>query len=427
MSEVLDELARTPAPPSRLRPADIYSQGRRRHRRLVTAALTSASAVVVTLVAGVALATAGGHGDPARPEPQSGQTSRPVQPSPVVRSYDGTVAATASGDAKHLYAVVLDCATPTTDWYECTRDLVRSDDAGRTWQMRSRDIGSFDSIRLTALTTDILVAHAEKLISPGALNESGYYVSLDGGRTWKPVEQQNTPTPAVTAEGWIEWMYLPDGGGLRAGDPRLARSAPLANPPALKDAQPFLRTATGSLWIAGNDPGTGLPAVAVSNDAGRSWSTHVFTDIPVSATSGYSEGTATFDGHTGYMVSVTGHGIDGGGKVWVHRTTDGGQTWQQVDPGGTAPWSYGGGASYVTPDGAHVILDQGRDDKQSFWISRDGGARYTKVTLTGLPEDRIGMGMPRAIPGGGYLANADDAVYVSTDGLQWRRAVPQVS
>ena len=71
-----------------------------------------------------------------------------------------------------------------------------------------------------------------------------------------------------------------------------------------------------------------------------------------------------------------------------------------------------------------MIADLGRDSKQSFWISRDGGAHYTRVTLTGLPEDRVGAGMPRPIPGGGYLANTDDAVYLSIDGLQWRRVVP---
>jgi photosystem II stability/assembly factor-like uncharacterized protein len=416
LPDLMEELAGQPGPPSRLRPADIYSMGRRRHRRLVTAALATTSAVVLTLVAGVALATVDRGAGPVRPAPPADQ---------VVRSFNGSVAAAAASDAEHLYAVVLDCTSSATpqDWYDCRRDLLRSADAGRTWQVRSRDIGAFDSIDLTALGADILVARAEKLITPGKLPERGVYVSVDGGQTWTPVEQQDTPTPAVPADGWIEWSFQPDGGALAAGDPRLARSAPLANPPALHLTNMALQTAAGSLWLDGVDPASGRPAVAVSTDAGRNWSTHVFTDIPVSADSGYSVGTATLDGHTGYVVSMTGHGLDGGGRVWVHRTTDGGQTWRQVDPGGTAPWSYGGGASFVTPDGAHVIVDLGRDNNRSFWISRDAGAHYTRVTLAGLPEGRID-GMPRPLTGGGYLANTDDAVYVSTDGLQWRRTVP---
>jgi hypothetical protein len=420
VSELLDELARGSGPPSRLRPADIYAAGRRRHRRQVTALLATAGAAVLTLVAGVAFATVESGPRPDRPEPPVAQSG-----APVIRSSDGSVAAAAAGDPNHLYAVVLDCETDTTDWYDCSRDLLRSADGGRTWQLRAGDFGAFDSIRLTALSADVLVARAEKLISPGLLAETGVHVSVDGGLTWKLVQQQDSPVQAVAADGWLEWVYQPDDDTAVAVDPRSARSAPLAAPPPLRLAGDSLRPPTGDLWLAGTDPASGRPAFAVSGDAGRTWQTHVFTDIPVSESSAYSVGAATQDGHTGFMVSMTGHGLDGNGKVWVHRTTDGGQSWDRVDFGGTAPWSYGGGASYVTPDGAHVVLDQGRDDNQSFWISRNDGVGYAKVTLTGLPERRISMGMPRPVPGG-YLANSDEALYVSTDGLRWNRIVPRV-
>ena len=73
-----------------------------------------------------------------------------------------------------------------------------------------------------------------------------------------------------------------------------------------------------------------------------------------------------------------------------------------------------------------MIVDLGRDSKVTFRISRDSGASYTPVTLTGLPAEGIGGGTAvQTLPGGGYLAYAPaDAVYVSTDGLQWRRIVP---
>src|SRR5207253_9335973 len=96
------------------------------------------------------------------------------------------------------------------------------------------------------------------------------------------------------------------------------------------------------------------PVVAVSTDAGMNWSSHTFTDLPSPGPSTYNTELASHDGHTVYAVSMTGVGLDGGGRAWVHRSTDGGQTWQLVDSGGTAPWSYGGGSSFVTPDGAHV-------------------------------------------------------------------------
>ncbi|MET7425074.1 hypothetical protein [Dactylosporangium sp. NPDC005555] len=433
LADLLDDLARTPAPASRLRPGDMYAAGRRRHRRTVTAMVTAAGAAVVTLVAGVAFATLDRSPGPVQHEPQPGQTGQPAptEPAPTeaARDYHGAVAAAAASDPDHLYAVVLDCGTATTsppDWYSCQRDLLASGDAGRTWQMRNRDFGSFDSIRLTALPGGVLVARAEKLISGGALPASGGYVSVDGGRTWKVVELQDAPVSQLAAGGWVEWSWDATA-GIWAGDPGLARYTLMADPPALKFTGTAVRNAVGGAWwLDGVDPATGQPAVAISVDAGRNWSTHVFTDIPVAENSGYSVGSATLDGRTGYVVSMTGHGIDGGGRVWVHRTTDGGKTWQQVEHGGTAPWSYGGGLSYLTPDGGHVIVNLGgRDGRRSFSISRDG-ARYTQVTLAGLPEDDLAE-LPRPVPGGGYLASTIDAVYVSSDGLQWRRIVPHAA
>ncbi|GGM25549.1 hypothetical protein ACFFX1_09715 [Dactylosporangium sucinum] len=423
LSELLEDLAQAPAPPSRLRPRDLYTRGRRRHRRLTAATLTAAGAAMIMLTAGVVFATLDGGAGPRPPEPPAEQ---PVQ------WRTGSVFAAAASDAGHLYAVVLDCPDSLTEpaWLDCNQDLVRSDDAGRTWQVRSRGLGSFESTDLTPLTDDILVVRAQKVASPGILPQSGVYVSIDGGRTWKAVERQSTPTPSVPADGWLEPSYLQAGVGVDVGvgDPRLGRSAPLANPPALA-YRSSLRTATGGLWISGEDPATRLPAVAVSDDAGRTWSTRVLTDVAAPGDSSYSTRLASLDGRTGYAVSMTGMGLDGGGRAWVHRTTDGGHSWQRVDPGGTAPWSYGGGSSFVTPDGAHVIADLGRDGKVTFRISRDGGAHYTPVTLDGLPAEGIyGAGTPvQALPGGGYLAYAPgDAVYVSTDGLHWRRIVPDV-
>jgi hypothetical protein len=48
------------------------------------------------------------------------------------------------------------------------------------------------------------------------------------------------------------------------------------------------------------------------------------------------------------------------------------------------------------------------------------------VALDGLPEKEVSGGLPRPVPGG-YLAFGRNAVYLSTDGLQWRRTVPQVA
>lgn len=430
VTELLEDLAEDPGPPSRLRPAEIYTRGRRRRRRLVATTLTAAGAAVVTLVGALAFTALDGGPGLARPDLPAEQSAR-------LRT--GSVFGAAASDANHLYAIVLNCPNSSpANRLECNQDLVGSDDGGRTWQVRSRGLGSFNRINLIPLGNSVLLARPFLQFKAGVFQKPGQtYISLDGGKTWRAVEQTGASTSSVPATGWIAFVdggSAPATGGFLVGVPKstLSEYLKLANPPAIRStAGIVLRTATGGLWIAGEDPATHQPAVAVSDDAGRTWSTQVFKDVPPVEDSYYTAQVATLDGRVGYAVSMTGKGLDGGGRAFVHRTTDGGKTWQRVDVDGTAPWSYNGGSSFVTPNGAHVIADLGRDRTITFRISRDGGAHYTPVTLTGLPAgiDNIADGQPvHTLPGGGYLAFAPgDAIYRSTDGLHWQRIVPDAS
>jgi hypothetical protein len=74
----------------------------------------------------------------------------------------------------------------------------------------------------------------------------------------------------------------------------------------------------------------------------------------------------------------------------------------------------------VAGDGAHLLLLQNYGGGE-FLASRNGGP-YVPQSMTGLsgrPAD-----VPKATPGGGYLifvGGANLAVYLSDDGLSWRR------
>jgi hypothetical protein len=432
LHELFEEVAQAPAPPSTLRPDQVYAQGRRRRAMILTARV-AAGVVAAGVAAGVAVVAAGG-GEIPQPPPPAAEPPRPLR--------TGSVVTVVAGDAAHLYAVVLDCPDddnrPADPWdHGCRSDLLGSDDAGQTWQLRHRDIGCAPYL------CDLQATGPRTLFRPRTYtgesspppNQPPQYAglsSVDGGRTWKRLRLESQPVRTVPREGWIDVVSSP----VQVADAELGRVAPLSNPPRFDSGTRWLRTATGGIWIGGTDPATKRPAVAVSDDAGQTWSNHVFTDVPSNTRSYYAVGLASFDGRVGYAVTLTAHGLDGDGKVYVHRTADGGATWQRVDTGGTAPWSYGGGSSFVTPDGAHVIAQlphQTEKDPRGlkFYVSDDGGGRYDPVSLAGLPEEEVGdhgIGEPvQSIPGGGFLAYDGEAMYRSTDGMVWQRIVPKVS
>jgi photosystem II stability/assembly factor-like uncharacterized protein len=118
---------------------------------------------------------------------------------------------------------------------------------------------------------------------------------------------------------------------------------------------------------------------------------------------------ATSDGRTVY-VTLTDEAI----PPRVYRSTDGAVTWRRNHPVGLPAVS---STSFVTADGAHVILLQ-ENDTYVFWSSPDGGT-YVRMTAPGAPP-KFGV-KPLVVDRHCYLMHDDQAVYRSDDGRTWKR------
>ncbi len=424
MRERFDEAAAVDAPPSRLSADAVYAAAFQRRRRQV-AAWTVCAVAVCALVIGV------GTGVLAPPSatPAPAQSAEPR----LQGVRDGQISSVTAADAEHLYAGVYRCPG-ADDTAQCTHDLVGSDDGGRTWTVRMRDLTGDLSAPAPGSLLRVLEEDNDEPRGPKLRYVP--WVSRDGGRTWAEVRADTGTMPEVPAGGWIRCappQSLGDPCVLLGVDPVNARTAPLATPPDLRVDGIVAVPASGGFWVTGREPlGEHRPVVAVSHDRGRTWSTHVFSRAEAGDEPTFVW-TVSTDGVTGYTVisapdpaDTTGVGpttlATAGIKTLVFRTGDGGRTWQQVHPSQSLPrrhYQYGDG--YVAAGGNHVV--QVSDNPPLRWYtSTDAGQSYHPVTLAGLD----GMLRVSTAAPGIYLAHDGEALFQSADGLRWTRTVIRV-
>lgn len=415
LRELFDDLASGPAPASGLSADEVFTAGRRRHRRRSTGLVAAAATLVVLAgtVAGVAATGSGAE------EPPAAARTAPA----VTDPHPGEeVVWAGAADAAHLYLSFRVCSTAP-----CGKTVVQlagSDDGGRTWTDRGGPIGVGD---LAVLGPRTLLRNA-----PGRPEE--LLVSTDGAGTWSPVKRVTRAVAALPAGATLICLQAPDESGglgepcrLHAVEPAVYRLTPLAVQPALVPEPTGLEPAgsrlavAGKLWVGGTDPATGRPAVAVSRDAGRTWSSHVFTDAAVctQVSCGWPR-IASADGVTAYVVITD----PVRRRQLLYRGVSG-RTWT-AQPGTVPPYlgqaSFAG--SYVASDGTHVLGLAGQDrggldiDTVTFWAATAAGGGYQPVRLDGLPAT------VRPIcrtPGGWFYTYSypHAVLYGSDDGWHW--------
>jgi hypothetical protein len=331
-----------------------------------------------------------------------------------------------AADAQHLYLAMSTLSKcPAAPCAKTIWQLVGSDDGGRTWSDRGAPM---NIANVAVLGTDRLMAAVlTGTPSPGMRK---LHTSTDGGRSWHPTERAPAVAAVPTGSAAVCW---PDrdaaptaetwGCALHALDPvshRLARLT--AQPPLALGDNLLVEESGGRFWVPGIDRATGRPAVAVSANAGRTWSAQVFADAPACPAEGCLWPTLAMGaGGTTYAVS-TGERDRAVYRLSAGRSPNGG--WQRISEADRVPyeWPGTGGESFVAADGTHLlgqlVPPRGRDGAgYRFWAARGGGT-YEPVELDGLPAAVYPI--QRSADGWFYThGGADDLLYGSSDGWHW--------
>ncbi|HEX6075986.1 MAG TPA: sialidase family protein [Micromonosporaceae bacterium] len=191
---------------------------------------------------------------------------------PVVLDLPGEVRFLDMGPTGYTAVTAFDCTAAGP----CVGSLAVSDDLWR-WERRSLPDGAFK----LRTPMPMVLGHGALLIESNARDTMRRWHSGDGGRSWRSVPtRRSPPVPDASAgrvvvdrAGSLSRRHCGPGvvSVIRSDTGRLA---PLRQQPALQacEATPFPDPA-GRLWVAVLDPVSGGPAVAMSSDAGRSWST----------------------------------------------------------------------------------------------------------------------------------------------------------
>jgi hypothetical protein len=303
----------------------------------------------------------------------------PVIPSDA--ELPGRVVALDFADDSHAFALLADCQSslPYGATRGCSYHLAVLDSAAGTWEVRDTplptgDLNEFgfvveaaspDHARLSSVTGDVLDNVGDTV-----------WLTDDAGRTW----QRGKAGTSGTVEG------IPRGASLTLVRDGLAALMPGTGEYRLLERQPPLRELgppgllpDGRHWVAGIDPATGAPAIAVSQDEGRGW--RQLSPLPTAP---------AFTGNVSHRELRLAAGPDG-----LYAFESG-----VPDPEGGIGTSFYGS----TLLGVHVSGDDGRS-WQRVWTYEDGTSRPGSV-----------FGMPIAAADGSLLVYGDDAIYVSRDG-----------
>ncbi|TDB79476.1 sialidase family protein [Micromonospora sp. KC721] len=416
LRDLFEEAANSAPPPSRLVADELYAAGRRRRRRRTVA--NCAAAVALVMTAGTGIAAMAGHERSVSGE--AGVDQKQSLPG-ALPHHGERIQWSGAADARHLYlsmSTQLSCSKEP-----CAKSIVQlvaSDDGGRTWSDRG---GPINAANFEVLGPGRLLAVLHD--SPGP--KWTLQTSTDGGRTWHRLDQ--APPVAAVPTGsiavcWPESNKAASACRMHALDPATRRIAPLTSQPALTLSDDLrIRESAGRLWASGVDPATGRPGVAVSRDAGRTWSTQVFADAPACSRAGCpAPYLAAGDGPIGYAVVL------GAQQRVVYRYEEndgqGAGGWQRVPGAGSVPSDRlpGGVQSFVTADGTHVLFqvvtqsDQDVDGHRWWRAGADG--TYEAVQPVGLPAT---VNPIRRTSNGWFYTHSylDKVVYGSTDGWHW--------
>ncbi|MFD8009677.1 WD40/YVTN/BNR-like repeat-containing protein [Streptomyces sp. NPDC058955] len=302
------------------------------------------------------------------------------------------------------FALLADCvsdpARPENGF--CRQWVAVLDPGADRWQRRASPLPELRGTEGVSAQLWVL-GPGRALIEDGGVEEPlrGWFTT-DGGRSWRGVDPRpagRTPDipvgAALTAE-CVDPTAPPEScprERLMALSPRDGRRRELVTQPPL-GAHPrpaAVAEPDGSWWVSGVVPGTTRSAVAVSRDRGRSWSVSRLpspTDAPARHTSVVVGPDAVYAAEMGEL--------KGGEPVKnplraLHRSRDGGRTWQRM-------WTTGPEKEPRSLEGLPVPGPGGRVELAAQWSgyrSLDGGRTFRELDDGTSYVRRTGAGLLR--------------------------------
>ncbi len=392
-------------------------------RRARLGAALAALAVVAALTAGALVARASHHPNtaPAAPNPPSSMaTTRHPVPAPVVTAprtsppavESLSMAAADMADAHHGFALFQSC---TQEVLVCQVKAIAATQDGIHWVNHNvptapENEGSTIDFNGAAAPGVTALGAGSVFYQAAPSGPSSGYFSADGGTTWTAVPAGVNGTVASIPAGGILQALCPPGGS----DPcltvaltvRLAangRLTKLAHQPdiAVESANPA-PLPDGSWWVTGTK--AGKPALAVSRDQGRTWTSSTLPKVP-----GQYLYTSSVTGDDGQLWALAIGQLPDvkNGLLGIYRSTDNGEHWALIRPAksGRQPRSALGVA--IATHKQAIICDEGHP--QHGWRSDDGGITFTETAcpLPGFPQ------WSKA----GYLSNDGESISLSSDGV----------
>jgi hypothetical protein len=372
----------------------------RSRQRAVRKRMLAAAAVAV-LVVGVAvpLLRAGTPPEPAPRAATPTPTSTPPPDTPMVPGT--TVYGVAFADPEHGYAVRAEC-----DRYDCTLDVLSTVDREHWTAHRVPKEGAPPGTMggLSVLGPDELTFDLFPPDQPDAIRRIH---SVDGGRTWRRTSAEVAGSVTEIPPGAA--LYPHCVAGRRTCDveivvilPGSGRSARLAGGPRLTESSPGqFPLAGGQWWMSGTDPATHRPALAVSENDGRSWTVAAPPRAPVDSV------WSVVANDRRLYASVSGNlGTGEYGILAVYRSDDGGRSWQQT---GRRLANLATGQLVAAVDGSLLVSTL----NGTALLSRNGGRTFTPVE----PRFRGMASWTRH----GYVTWAEPGVGIefSSDGVHW--------
>jgi DNA-directed RNA polymerase specialized sigma24 family protein len=255
----------------------------------------------------------------------------------------------------------------------CTTEILYTEDGG-FWAIQSR-LPAPVNANETWLDRRIQTLGPRRVMVE---SRSERWYSGDSALTWQWVPMEpDTSVAAIPTDAVLESRCFVVTSRCRGVDqlrvvlPDSGRSATLTTAPSLDQLVPGrLPAADGGWWVSGQDPATGRWSLAVSRDAGQTWS---ITPLPPFTGTPEAGIAVTAAPHTLYAIAVGRLPDTAAGLLAIFRSTDGGRSWITAwqSGAGSQPHSIAGVARTAPDDSLTITTFDG-----DTYTSTDGATSF---------------------------------------------------